>query len=391
MSHLFLTGATGVIGSAVLPRLLADAETRVTALVRADSDEHLEQRKQKLLEFCGIVDESEIDRVRFVAGDVCQERLGLSEEAYENLSDSITAIVHSAGKVKLNQSIEIARQNACQPVMEILRLARHSPRLKKIEAVTTIGVAGRMPGLIPERRLTEPRDFHNNYEQAKSEAETLLWQAIEEGMPITIHRPSMVVGDSKTGKVASFQVFYHLCDFLTGKKTCGFLPCLADATVDIVPVDFVAEAIILSSASTVTTGRVLHLCSGPNDSVQLDRLRQTLAEIAVRWKRVTPSVRQLPLPWFRFGARVASLATKGELRRALQGLPYFLDYLAEDQAFETSETHCWLAESNVRLPPPELYLETILGNFWEASGQRRPASFSQATSLRCSSLLQSSL
>ncbi len=151
----------------------------------------------------------------------------------------------------MNLELEVARQHALGSAKNIVELAlacEASGSLQKIEYVSTVGVAGRMPGILPESWITQPREFHNTYEQAKAEAEDYLREQIEQhNLPVTVHRPSMVVGDSKTGKIIHFQVFYYLCEFIAGRRTLGILPYFGDAVVDTVPVDYVAQVIKWSS------------------------------------------------------------------------------------------------------------------------------------------------
>ena len=124
-----------------------------------------------------------------------------------------------------------------------------------------------LPGALPERWITESREYHNTYEQAKAEAEVLVARGVAEGLPITVHRPSMVVGDSRTGDVMRFQIFYHLVEFLSGRRTFGFFPAFGATRLDIVPVDYVANAVVWSSGRQDTVGRILHLCAGPEESL----------------------------------------------------------------------------------------------------------------------------
>jgi nucleoside-diphosphate-sugar epimerase len=77
----------------------------------------------------------------------------------------------------------------------VVELARACSRLEKVEFVSTVGVGGHR-AVVPETWLTEPRAFHNTYEQAKAEAEAeeSIRGEVERGLPLTVHRPSMVVG-----------------------------------------------------------------------------------------------------------------------------------------------------------------------------------------------------
>jgi thioester reductase-like protein len=205
MSCVLITGATGVIGSELVPLFLDSDDCRLRLIVRADSASHLQERTGELLAYWGRrpQDPAVAGRVEVLAGDVGRPRLGLDDATYRRLTGEVTHVVHSAGNVKLSQSLEEARANAvgsAQRVVEFARSCQDRGLLQKLDVVSTVGVAGRMPGLVPERRLSEPREFHNTYEQAKAEAEELLFQELQTGLPVTIHRPSMVVGNSQTGR-----------------------------------------------------------------------------------------------------------------------------------------------------------------------------------------------
>ena len=161
----------------------------------------------------------------------------------------MTHIIHAAGNVRLNQTWSAAKRSAVDSARSILdfsKACQQNGQFRKLEMISTVGVAVATPGLIRERLYDNPRHFRNTYEAAKAEAETLVWAALCEGLPGTIHRPSMIVGDSRTGRIRQFQVFYHLSEFLTGRKTWGVVPETNDAKLDIVSVDYVAQAIYLA-------------------------------------------------------------------------------------------------------------------------------------------------
>lgn len=338
MPTVLITGATGVIGSELVP-LFLQGGFQVRLLLRGQSAEHVRGRMEELYAYWQMAPDTRAaaeSQIEPIAGDVTQPALGLDAATFDRLAGELTHVVHAAGKVKLNQSIEEARRNALEPARQIVALARacqRSGQFVKLDAVTTIGVCGRMPGLIPERRLTEPRTFHNNYEQAKAETEDFLFAELDAGLPLTIHRPSMVVGRSDTGRVIRKQVFYYLCEFLTGKHTCGFLPNLGDATLDVIPVDEVARTIYHSSTNPETVGRVVHLCAGPDRALRLSDLVTQVRRDATARSEKLPQLHTLPLPVFSAGARLLSLFAPSGLKKTLRTLPYFLTYLSERQRF----------------------------------------------------------
>ncbi len=373
MKHILITGASGALGSALVPLFAGDAETRVVLLMRAQSPEHLAQRRERILSFLRLLgmDEPSTQRVDFVQGDISQATLGLAAEPAERLVGNVTHVVHSAGNVKLNQSLDDARKTAvgsAKGIVDFVRRCQHSGQFKKLEFVSTVGVAGRKGGLISEERVSEDRsasEFHNTYEAAKWEAERFLWREIDDGLPATVHRPSMIVGDSQNGTIFHFQVFYFLTDFLIGRRTWGVIPRTDGAVLDIVPVDYVAKAIHLASREQLGMGQVWHLCSGPEDSWPLERLLEKLRELlAERGERV-PTTRSVPLSMFRHLLGFTSTFAPPRSRRFLKGLPFLLDYLDEKQLFEHERTNLLLREQGLAVPAVESYLKTIMTPYWD--------------------------
>jgi thioester reductase-like protein len=379
MCHIFLTGGTGVIGSALIPQLLGNEDVRLTVLVRAESQAHLESRGEKLVQFCGVDGKAFTHRIRFMAGDVCRERFALPVSEYLDLINKITGIIHCAGVVKLNQTLAAARRDAIDPVENVLRLAQSARKLRKIDAVSTIGVAGRLPGVIPEQRLSCERQFHNTYEQAKAEAEELLWRGMEQGMPITIHRPSMVVGDSRNGAIPHFQVFYYLCDFLTGGRTFGLLPAFGDAALDIVTSDYVAKVIGHTAVHETAIGSVLHLCAGVVPDLKLAELAERVRAIYASLGRPCRTPRHVPLSMFRRFVQLSSWLGTKRMRKLAGALPFFLAYLDEAQEFSIHSTSGLLANRSLMPKSVAEYLPSVLAPYILGTQPRILASSTKAT------------
>ncbi|MEO8835757.1 MAG: SDR family oxidoreductase [Caldimonas sp.] len=370
MRHVLLTGATGTIGSALAPRLLRDQGTSLTLLIRARDDADLRTRLGAMLAYWGYcAGDGNAARIRPLRGDISRPDLGLEAQDLAQLATT-THIVHCAASVKLNMSMEQARATAVVPTRTVLDLGRRlaeAGTLRKIDLVSTVGVWGRTPGHMPERRLPEVFDFHNTYEAAKAEAERVVW-AEGDGLPITVHRPSMVVGERGTGRVIHFQVFYHLCEFLSGARTFGLMPDLGRTSLDTVPVDWVAEAICWSSLHPETAGRIFHLCSGPQGATPLPRLQE---EVRQAWRdhgRRLPTLRQVDRRVLEHLAAVLGVFVGAKGRRALRGLPAVLAYLAESQAFSNSESAQAFAAAGLPVPPVESYLGPVLDFYLDARG-----------------------
>ena len=376
MKNIFLTGATGTIGSALLPRLLADEQAQITLLMRASDEAALAQRLAQLLAHCGIgADSPQARRVQALRGDISLPHFGLSAQQDAALAERSSHLIHCAASVKLTMSADEASATAVTPTRSVLALARRCASagvLRKVDLVSTVGVWGRTPGHMPERRLPEVRDFHNTYEAAKAEAERVVW-AEAEGLPLTVHRPSMVVGETGSGRVMHFQVFYHLCEFLSGARTFGIMPKLGNTRLDTVPVDWVADAIVWASHHPHTAGQIFHLCSGPDGALPLAPLQTRVRSLWQARGRPLPRLRTIDRGLLRRLIPVIGALTGASARRALRGLSPVLDYLDEDQGFTNTQTIAALADAGLPVPPIESYLDAVLGHYLDVRAARARA------------------
>ena len=350
MTHFFLTGATGVIGSAVL-RCLIDAGERVTIPVRAGSPAHLKQRLSRLYRFCGI-SEPEKGLITPVKADLHQPGLGLSPDKYRDLAARITHILHCAGNVTMNLSPEAAVSQTMGMTRNLVLLTENSPRVRKTVYVSTVGVAGDTPGSIPEDWITRDRGFRNSYEAAKSDAELFIRQKIEGGLNITVVRPSMVIGDARTGKNIRFQVFYYLCEFLSGSRTRGLVPDLKNISLDVIPCDYVGSLIYRAACRPRPFPVILHACSGPDKSIGLDDLAHRVRNIYRKHGYCLPGLKKVPLPLYRILIRCLIPFAPVKARRSLKTLPMFLNYLDTPQGFLNTETGKLAGAGGINQPEP---------------------------------------
>jgi len=363
--HYFLTGSTGVVGSALLRRL-ARRQARVTLLIRADNDQMLENRLESLLHHCDTPDALTIDAV---AGDLYAQNLGLPQKVYDRLAGQCTHILHCAGNVHMNLPLEQARRQTLAMTNGMLTFMRSADQVRKMEYVSTVGVAGHTSGEMPEAWIRQPRSFRNTYEAAKAEAEEIVRNEIEAGLPITVHRPSMVVGDALTGKNISFQVFYYLCEFLCGARTRGFIPWLGDKSLDIIPSDYVAAVIDWSSGKTNLPTPILHLCSGTQGAVPLTELVSRVRHIFTTRGRRLPRLRHVPAQALKAMLRLMRPLIPPKHRRAVDALPFFFAYLKEKQTFGNEVTLRLLTAEGIEPPLWQSYLEPVLDYYLGKAGR----------------------
>lgn len=376
MSVYFVTGATGTIGSALVARLLGEPKTRVVALLRGDAvDAATTRLEQTLVPLQVDAEAARRDgRLRVVLGDAAVSEFGVGSGGYDDLLQACTHVVHCAGAVRMNLPLTAARRagvDTTRNVLEFARRLKQAGMLRKVEMLSTVGVAGQAHPVLHEQWVGPTHLFHNTYEQAKAEAEADMQRALEQGLPITVHRPSMVVGDSRTGKALQFQVFYFIVEFLSGRRTHGIFPEFGDASLDIVPVDFVADAVVRSSHSPATTGRIFHLCAGPEEALSLGRLQELVRKsLQARGQRL-PRAHHVPRGLFRGFVRGLSHVVDAKTKAALSTLPVFLDYLDTNQRFENDRSRAWLEEQHIVTPRTEAYVPRLLDYYFDRMNRGR--------------------
>ena len=358
---LLLTGATGMVGREVLRRAERDGGfDEILCLVRPSGGVDAGQRLAALVDGLGIG----WTGVRAVPGDVTQPGLGM--DTVDLLG--VTHVVHCAATVSFDLPLEQARRINVGGTENLLAACREMPRLQRIDAVSTCYVAGRRTGLILENDLEHDAGFHNTYEQTKYEAELLLRAAMPD-LPIAVHRPSIVVGDSRTGQTGAWKVLYWPLKVIAR----GWLPVIPydpDCRLDVVPVDFVADAIMSLGADPATVGRTFHLAAGPGRDTTIGEMFPRIFALLSRRAPI-----RVPPVMFRQIVRPALMLIPNQrLRRTLQAGLVYRPYLELRLQFDTNGADHFLDPAGVRCPAVMDYIDTIVSAALESDfGQREPA------------------
>ncbi len=242
---LFVTGATGFLGAWLLAELLAQTDADLLCLVRAETPEAALARVRLNLEQYGLWSPAHARRLRLLPGDLSQPRFGLSEARFAALAGQLTGVVHGGARVDWARPFaELAPANV-GGTAEVIRLACLGGGVP-VHAISSLGVhpIGVSPRLhFPEHApLSEGHLLRLGYFQTKYAADVMLEAARARGLPVAIYRPGFITGDSVAGREPAGHGQLRT-DFLAGCLALGRAPRLSKA-LDVVPVDFVARAIV---------------------------------------------------------------------------------------------------------------------------------------------------
>jgi nucleoside-diphosphate-sugar epimerase len=200
-----LTGATGFLGSHLMASLLREGY-RVIVLGRSNKDESLNARILRLLDWFGI--KNLAAQLTLVETDLSKPLMGLEETAYKKICSDTEEIVHCASDTSFSERKRDAvfRSNIAS-LDSILEFAANS-KAGFFHYISTAYVAGKKT-VVCKELLTSSDSFLNVYEESKAMAENIIAAyCIKKSIPYTIIRPSIVYGDSKTGRSLKFNALY---------------------------------------------------------------------------------------------------------------------------------------------------------------------------------------
>ena len=364
--RIVITGATGFLGTQLV-RVLLDRhpDAHLSLLVRDKKGCSGHDR------VAAMVPESAMDRVEALPADVSLPRCGLSEQDYDRLVSEATRVIHSAATVRFDQPLEEARRINVDGTRNILAFAseaRRAGRLRSLAYVGTAYVAGDRAGLVRETELSAGQGFRNTYERTKFEAETLVRTQLG-SIPGVILRPSIIVGDSRTGVTSSFKTLYWPLK-IYARRLWRTVPGFPDAVVDVVPVDFVAEAVARLTFEERAYGRTVHLCAGPRGSATI----QEIAERAAAFFNV-PAPRYVnPDVFFAVLRPLLFAFLWGPKRRVLRNGRSYRAYFSMRMSFDTAVADELLGPLGVRAPHVMEYLDKLFVYCQETDWGRTPAS-----------------
>src|SRR4051794_37712410 len=241
-----VTGFPGFIGRRLVRRLVNDG-ARVVTLVEA-------RMADKAREIAP-------EGVEVVTGDITERHLGLDDATWERLTGEGTHVFHLAAVYDLAVPAEIAQRVNVDGTGNVLEFCVAASSLERLAYVSTAYVAGTRTGTVYEHELVMGQDFKNHYESTKFQAEVWVRELMDK-VPTTIVRPAIVVGDSRTGETEKFDGPYYILRAISRAQRYGRPPVQfgrGDATFNVVPVDYVVDAMAATAFDPATLGETLHL------------------------------------------------------------------------------------------------------------------------------------
>jgi thioester reductase-like protein len=341
---IFLTGSTGYIGAHVAVNLLRDHGAALNVLVRAkdvpEAEGRLWQAMQLHMEFPQFYEFLQT-RVRVFRGDLTDPGFGLARDEYDRLVHTTDSVIHCAAS--LNRKSEKSCLNVnLRGTLEVLTLARHAEHyhgLRRFSQVSTVAVAGKRQNevVLEDSSIEWERSDYDPYARTKKFCEHMMRMLLPE-TPKTVFRPSIVLGDSRFAETTQFDMVKAFV-FLAGLP---LLPFRSTDKIDIVNVDFVADAIATLHQKENPEYDTYHLSSGVA-SQTFHEITRALA--AAQQKRAPIFVPVAEKP---FAGSVNFLANRrGALGKGASLMKVFLPYLLWNTVFDNTRVTAELGKRPV--------------------------------------------
>ncbi|HEY7783607.1 MAG TPA: SDR family oxidoreductase [Pyrinomonadaceae bacterium] len=341
---IFLTGFPGFIASRLVARL-AQEPFNFLLLVQP---QFLERASRELEAIFGKANRS-LDDFRILQGDITQVDLGLAKEDLSLARNTTNVVFHLAAYYDLAVPREPALRVNVLGTQNVNNFTRSVINLEHYHYISTCYVAGQRTGLIFETELEHDAGFRNHYEETKYLAEMEV-EKVKSELPITIHRPAVVCGDSRTGETAKYDGIYYLIHYLLRWPSGLSIFNIGNhkVTLNLVPIDFVVDALAVLATDKHAIGKTLQIA----DSCPLTT-HELFNQIA-RCIEGRGSIVTIPARLVEFGLMLPPSPAITHLPHS--AVPYFF----LQQTYDTFESTQLLAKHEVHCPSFPTYVKAIV-------------------------------
>ena len=364
---VLVTGYPGFIGKRLVRSLLTrEPNSTFYLLVQEKFVEDARRYVQALRK-------KNLAKVHLLTGDIADMHLGLAADELKKLSRDLTDIYHLAAISYLGVPDDQMWQVNVQGTVNLLELAEEARHLQRFNHVSTTFVSGNREGVITEEDLDCGQGFRNLYERTKFEAEKKVRAAMGR-MPITVYRPSIVVGDSKTGEIGRFDGPYYLGILLVSSPLSVPLPLPGDggAPMNMIPVDYAVDTILHLSQHPEAEGLTFQIVD-PNP-MSARAAYQLIARCAGLQANKISLATGLPRSLLS-GLTKLVLSAPG-LEKISRAPRQAIDYVSSMAIYNSTNTMRLLKGSDLECPPFEDYadnLVTYVRRYYENRRKKREA------------------
>ncbi|HJP92772.1 MAG TPA: SDR family oxidoreductase [Pyrinomonadaceae bacterium] len=340
----FITGFPGFIANRLLERL-ARNDCRFVLLVQPSLLTRARDELARIAQFAG----RSISDFQIVEGDISEPGLGLKKPDFELVQRQSTRVFHLAAIYDLAVARDLALRVNVGGTRNVVELALSMPQLRHFHHVSTCYVAGKREGVILETELRHNDGYRNFYEESKYLAE-LEVDSVKHELPVTIHRPAVVCGDSKTGETGKYDGVYYLIHYLL--KWPSVLSMInignREVSLNLVPVDFVVDSMAALAFDERAIGKTLQLAD-PSPLTTNQLFNAIAKSINGHRSRITA-----PASWVRFFLMLPPSPK-------ITGLPHHaVPYFFVKQLYDSSQAQQLLAPHGIHCPPFESYVDRIV-------------------------------
>jgi len=341
---IFLTGFPGFIAGRLLENLVKDADSFFLLVQK--------QFTQKAFELVNQISRERkipIERFQIIEGDITKDNLGIQQEKLDIIKQEVTDVFHLAAIYDLEVKKEPAYMVNVEGTRNVNKFVKSLPKLNRYNYVSTCYVAGKREGLILETELEHNAGFRNFYEETKYLAEIEV-EKLKKEVPTTIFRPSVVVGDSKTGETAKYDGIYYLIHYYRIFPSLLRIFNVGNKKVrlNLVPVDFVVDAMYALSKDEASIGKTLALAD-PNPLTTKEICDVIVKAITGKNTLITPP--EALVKW----------TLNLPFSPAITGLPHAgVPYFFISQTYDTSIASSFLAKHGISCPRFSDYIKNLV-------------------------------
>lgn len=357
--NYFVTGATGFIGRYVVKQLLEDSAAVVHVLVRPGSES----------KFAALQNRLGSNQLHAVSGDIATPGL-VSEKVAQELTQKIDHIFHLAAVYDMEMDDATGDLVNIEGTRNVVNFANMLGGKVQLHHVSSVAVAGaHWQGNFSESMFAEDQRLTHPYYRSKYESEALVRDECQ--VPFKIYRPGMVVGDSETGEMDKVDGLYYLFPMIKAIRNAvpKWLPLLGieGGMMPVVPVDYVAKAMVAIAHNADAKGDTFHLVQRPQENI--GRIIEILFD-AAHGPEFAKKFHLPDLPTILPNALKATRTVlplkqaQDQMVRSLGMPPSALSFINNQATYDDRKARAALKGSDIKCPALQDYAET-LWRYWE--------------------------